>query len=368
MENFQTMIDKTICFFNSTKTWGGGEKWHFEIASALFEKGYKIIFFTNPDSELFKKLSETKICTIPVKISNLSFINPLKILFLKKKFEEKNIGTIIMNLSADLKVAGLASKLAGIIRIVYRRGSAIPIKDTFLNRLIFKNILTEVIANTEATKKTILQNNPNLFPENKIKVIYNGIDLTYFELQNEQPESKSKNTVIIGNIGRLVEQKAQYLLIKLAAILKEKQISFKILIGGSGPLEKELKEETFNAGLSEYIEFTGFVENPNEFLNRIDIFVLTSKWEGFGYVLAEAGACKKPVIAFDISSNPEIIINNQTGFLVPFPDMQLVAQKIIFLSTNKEFAIKMGENARINIQNKFTTENTVREIENFLKQ
>ena len=361
------MTDKTICFFNSTKAWGGGEKWHFETASALYEKGYKVVFFTNPESELFKKLSETKIPTIPVKINNLSFLNPAKILFLKKKFIENNIGIIIMNLSADLKVAGIASKLAGIKRIVYRRGSAIPIKNTFLNRFIFKNILTEIIANTQATKKTILQNNPNLFPENKIKVIYNGINIKDFEPNINEENSVTENTVIIGNIGRLVEQKAQYLLLELAQILKEKQVLFKIIIGGSGPLENELKEQTKISGLNEFIEFTGFVENPKEFLNKTDIFVLTSKWEGFGYVLAEAGACRKPVIAFNISSNPEIIIDNETGFLVPFGDMKAVAEKILLLSKNKEFSTKMGENASENVMNKFSSKNTISEVENFIK-
>lgn len=58
-----------------------------------------------------------------------------------------------MNFSADIKTAGPAAKLAGVARIIYRRGSAIPIKNSLLNRFLFKRVLTDIIANSEATKK-----------------------------------------------------------------------------------------------------------------------------------------------------------------------------------------------------------------------
>lgn len=362
------MKSKTICFFNSTKSWGGGEKWHFEIAVALHEKGYNIIFFTNINSELFKKISKTKIKTIPVKISNLSFLNPIKIFFLKKKLKENFVDTIIMNLSADLKVAGFASKFANVRRIIYRRGSAIPIKNKFLNRYIFSKILTDIIANTEATKRTVLENNSKLFDAKKIKVIYNGINLPEFDKSFQTIEkSKKPEKIIIGNIGRLVPQKAQNHLVKLAKILKNKQISFKIIIGGSGFLESELKEKVKNYRLEKFVEFVGFVENPKKFLEQIDIFVLTSKWEGFGYVIVEAGACRKPVIAYKISSNPEIVADNKTGFLVNFNDLEALSEKIILLSKNQKLRKKMGNEGRKQVEEKFTFKRTLEAVEKYLE-
>ena len=96
---------------------------------------------------------------------------------------KENIGTIIINLSSDLKVAGIAAKLAGVRNIIYRRGSAIAIRDTWLNRFLYREVVTEIIANSEETARTILQNNQKLVPEEKIKVIYNGIDLEVYDKQ-----------------------------------------------------------------------------------------------------------------------------------------------------------------------------------------
>jgi len=100
------MKNKTICFFNSTKAWGGGEKWHFDMSSAMHSENHDVIVFTNTQSALYNKLQSTKLKTVAVKISNLSFLNPFKIFKLKRLLIKNNVGTIIMNLSADLKVAG----------------------------------------------------------------------------------------------------------------------------------------------------------------------------------------------------------------------------------------------------------------------
>ena len=65
-----------IAFFNSTKAWGGGEKWHFEISLALHEKGLETVIFTNKRSELYNRISKTAQKVYNIEISNLSFLNP----------------------------------------------------------------------------------------------------------------------------------------------------------------------------------------------------------------------------------------------------------------------------------------------------
>jgi len=177
---------KTICFFNSTQAWGGGEKWHFETCMHLHGLGHSVLVIAHLKSELYKRVSETTIHCLGINVSNLSFLNPFKINTVAGILKSNNVGTIIMNLSRDLKLAGLASKRAGVRRIIYRRGSAIPIKDSFLNRYYFKNIVTEVLANSFATKSTILANNAHLFPEDSIKVIYNGIEIHRFLSQQKR--------------------------------------------------------------------------------------------------------------------------------------------------------------------------------------
>jgi glycosyltransferase involved in cell wall biosynthesis len=357
-----------ICFFNSTKSWGGGEKWHFEMAVFLHNKGFNVVVFANLNSELFRKVSKTEIRVIPVKVGNLSFLNFFKILKLRRIFQLEKINTILMNLSADVKFAGKSAKLAGIKNIVYRRGSAIPIKNTFLNRYIFKNLITDILANSEETKKTINQNNNELFPENKITVIYNGIDLEkYDKTETKQIYQRHGNEVVIGNAGRLEYQKNQKDLIYIAKYLKMQSINFKIVIAGSGRLKNELKQLSVKEHVEEKILFLDFVDNIKSFMESIDIFVLTSFWEGFGYVLVEAMASKKPVVAYKISSNPEIIRENYSGFLIEYPDKEKFAERIKFLYENSEKRKDFGDMGRKIVEDKFQFSKCTEEVEKYLE-
>ena len=156
-----------LCFFNTAKAWGGGEKWHFEISSYLHQNGHDVLVVAHSQSALYQKLLKAGIPCQGIKLTNLSFLNPFKHLTIKNLLKKANVRTIIMNLSRDVKVAGPSAKKANVKRIIYRRGSAIPIRNNILNRFLFKNIVSEVLANSVATKKTVLENNPNLFPEEK---------------------------------------------------------------------------------------------------------------------------------------------------------------------------------------------------------
>jgi glycosyltransferase involved in cell wall biosynthesis len=358
---------KTICFFNSTKAWGGGEKWHYDISVSLYKKGYSTIVVTNKKSVLYSRIILTGQKVYNTKISNLSFLNPWKLLLLRRLFIEEKIDIIILNLSADLKVAGIAAKLAGIRRIIYRRGSAIPIKNRLLNRIIFRNIVTDIIANSEETKRTVLHNNPNMFPPGKIKVIYNGIDACDYDKGTRKLlYTRNDKEIILGNMGRLVHQKGQKYLIDIAAELKRNNVQFMILIGGDGPLKKELMSYAEKNKVAERIAFLGFVDNVADFMNSIDIFMLTSLWEGFGYVLVEAMICRKPVIAFNCSSNPEIIEDSRTGFLVEFGNIRDFSEKLKILINNKALRTDFGEKGYLRVRKYFSVESTMNELENFL--
>lgn len=360
-------ITGDICFFNGNKAWGGGEKWYFDMACRLKKLHYKVVAVSNIESALLMKLRLKKIPTFTTRLSNLSFINPVTIFKLYRFFKRSGVNTVIINLSSDLKIAGIAAKLAGVKKIIYRRGSAIPIKNTFLNRFIFKHLVTEVIANSEETKRTIVQNNPKMFDFSKIHVIYNGIDMDEFNKSELQPIYKhGKGFHLIGNSGRLVHQKGQKYLIDLALILKNKGYNFKILIAGDGELHSQLKQYATNLGVQDEVVFLGFVKDIRAFMDQIDVFALTSLWEGFGYVIAEAMACAKPVVAFNNSSNPELVKNKENGFLVPFPDINSFAEKIELLLNDTELRNNMGEKSVQIFHNNFTIDKTIEKLEKLL--
>lgn len=343
-----------ICFFNTAMAWGGGEKWHYDMASYLTSQGISALFICKKNSALHKKLKISDIPFYLINISNTSFLNPFKLFKLRKIFQNNDIDTIVLNLSQDLKSGGISAKLANVNRIIYRRGSAIPVRNTFLNKLIFKMIVDEILVNSIETKKCILKENSKIFPEQFIKVIYNGIDCQKFiESEHKNLYKRKNNEVVLTNLGRLEQQKNQTFLIEIAAELNRRNINFHMLIGGKGRLQKNLEKKIKKLKLNDKIDLLGFIKNPKNLYESGDIFLLSSFWEGFGYVIAEAGICKKPVIAFDISSNPEIIINGKTGFLVEKNSVQKFCDKIEFFCENKKEIKNIGNNAFNHIQNYF---------------
>ncbi len=356
-----------ICFFNSAISWGGGEKWHYDVSEHLFVKNYNVLVVTNEQSELYSRIASTTIPHREFAISNLSFLNPVKLIRLSRFFKREKIGCIIINLSSDLKAAGIAAKLAGVKNIIYRRGSAIAIRNTILNRYLFKNVITQVIANSEETSRTITLRNNNLIDENRINVIYNGIELEkYNDEKFETVYKRKEGEIIIGNAGRLSEEKGQIYLLQLARILKDKGYKFRILIAGTGKLEARLQKAARQLKVEDEIVFLGFVDNIRRFNQSIDIFILTSLYEGFGYVLVEAMAEKKPVVAFDIRSSAEIVKNNVSGFLVESLNVDALSQKVEELIKNSDLRIKMGKEGRKRVEEIFTFDQTLTHVETLI--
>lgn len=356
-----------IGFFNSVMSWGGGEKWHYEAATYFAAKGYSVYFFTAENSVLHKKLSDHKNIHIElVRITGTSFLNPVKVSRLKRVLQRAKLDALIINLPNDLKLASFAGKLAGVKKIIYRRGSAIPIRNSLMNRFVFRNWVTDVLANSQATKRTILQHNARLFPEGRIKVIYNPIDTEEFTLREYEPARQSgDHEFIIGNLGRLEHEKNQRFLIRLSERLQEEKLEHKVVIGGTGRLERELKEEAKKRRVRDNIHFLGFVRNVKNVLMNCDVFVLPSLWEGFGYVLAEAALCKKPIIAFNLSSIPEIVLDKKSGFLIN-NNVEECVEKIRILKEQKELRDKMGECGYKYVTQRFDSDKIMAEVEDFV--
>ena len=355
-----------ICLVNSTKSWGGGEKWHYSHAKALAERGFKIVMVVWPNGELHKKIADLKgVEVVPFAMGNLSFLNLIKIERLKSILINYHVDSVIFNDSAGLKIGSIAAKSAGIKNIIYRRGLAKEVKKSILNTWIFSKALTGIIANSEETKKTICTNYPDV--NSKIKVIYNGFPLEEFlSGSKEAIYQKQGDEIVIGNAGRLSAQKGQEYLIELGTELKRVGLNFKILIAGKGELEEELKNKVSEKGLESHILFLGFVEHMRRFMDSIDIFVFPSIYEGFGYVLAEAMACRKPIVCFDITSNPELVMNEVNGYLIPSGDVNEMVEKVKLLANDESKRHEMGDNGYDLVKSKFAPSVAINELIDFL--
>jgi len=334
---------QNICFFNTTQFWGGGEKWHFEAAEMMADTANNTFFVCDGKGELSKKLTNKSVTQFHITTSNFSFLNPTKVNKLVKFYIENNIDIVIFNSPKDLKLGGKAAKKAGVKTIVYRRGIAVEVRKKSLNENLFKNVVTHFIFNSQSTKSLLEKNYQTIIASKKTAIIYNAIEFPKKELT---PKSSLPSTPItIGNAGRLVEQKGQHFLIDITKKLQQLKVDFKIQVAGDGPLFDELDTLIKKEKLTEHIELLGFVSDMKRFMQGIDILVSTALWEGFGFVLAEAMVYKKPVLAFNLSSNPELVKDGENGFLIPENDTTLFAEKLALLINDKTLRTQLGENA-----------------------
>jgi len=139
-----------------------------------------------------------------------------------------------------------------------------------------------------------------------------------------------------------------------------------LLIGGDGRLKDDLQNLTEKLQVQNEVVFTGFIKNAPDLIYSSDIFVLSSLWEGFGYVLAEAALCKKPIVAFDCSSNPEVIVSGSTGLLSPVDDLTAFADNVEYLIAHPNKRKAMGSAGFAFANEQFDSERIQEKLVNYL--
>lgn len=350
-----------ICLANTNPFWGGGEKWFYENAVFLANAGFEVLFLAQTDGQLWQKLeAHSNIDLYPLMVGNLSFLNPFKKRWLSMYLKMTRSDALLLNSPAELKLLGPCAQKAGIPNIIYRRGSAIPVKSSAWNRKLLGTVVTHIIANSQETKKTLLTHLGDALQPEKITVIPNGIELP------KLPEPKHSEVFTIGTLGRLVHQKGIDLAIQIAADLAKNGLQFQWIIGGAGKDRFRLQKQIEELGLQDQVKLLGEIKDLNAFFSSMDLYVHTARWEGFGYAIAEAMAYEKAVVAFDISSNPELIIENETGRMVPFEDITALSKAIKTLSNAPTEMEVLGKRGRERIAARFTKEKQESRLVDFL--
>lgn len=173
-----------------------------------------------------------------------------------------------------------------------------------------------------------------------------------------QPES-----CLVGTVGRFVEPKGYtYLLDALAKI--QTQISdTKALLVGDGVLRQPMEDKARELGLSDTVVFTGTRRDVPGILALLDVFVMSSLWEGLPIALLEAMAAGLPVVATSVGGTPEVVVDGVTGLLVPPRDPDALAEAILTLLRDPGLRQRMGQAGRERVREQFSVEKMVKEIE-----
>jgi len=156
-----------------------------------------------------------------------------------------------------------------------------------------------------------------------------------------------EDDVVAVMVGRLIRSKGHEHLLNSMKLAIERSRRIRLLIVGDGPLRAVLEARVAWLELDHHVKFLGYREPVWPILYASDIFVFASLGEGFGLAVLEAMAAGKPVVAFSVTSIPEIVLDDITGILVPPRDDQALAHALGYLIDRPEERERMGKAGRM---------------------
>jgi glycosyltransferase involved in cell wall biosynthesis len=204
----------------------------------------------------------------------------------------------------------------------------------------------------------------------KFRTIYSGMELDWFLNAKFDAEKVKRefgiplDAPVVGKIARLFPLKGHDQLMDAAPAIVKQIPNVRFLLIGDGILHEHLKERAKKYGILDNFVFAGLIERTRipEMISAMDVVVHTSLREGLARVLPQALAMGKPCVSFDIDGAREVVINDETGYLVKAFDSAGLADGVIRLLESEELRMQFGENGRRHVDPNFRAEKMVADI------
>lgn len=365
-----------LCVFTGSFQLGGAENLVLQTVRNIDKTRYNIFIASFFDrGELlqdYKKLG-VGLATFPQKkralVSAFKFTR-----FLKKN----KIQCIHIHLTGTFLFAVTIAKLMRVKNIIihwhniynYKRGFA---RGFYANLLVWFIIKysTKLCHTIIAISNRVKNHNCTIFKidKNKVRTVYNAVDLSL--VPHRTIPMKKANSFIIGCIGKVTEQKGYDILIRGFSKVIDQIPDVRLeIIGayntkGNEKLYRNLCTLTDKLGIKDKVEFLGELPHQSVYGHLLswNLFVLASKFEGFGIVIIEAMAAGVPVIGSNVDAIPEIISDEKSGLLFNAGDPQDLAENILLLLKDKNLANQFAAQAEKQVQEKFTIMKMVTELD-----
>ena len=206
-------------------------------------------------------------------------------------------------------------------------------------------------------------------PADRVSVVYSGVDTERFRAgprdANLLPAGfAGEGTFRIGGVGRLEAVKDFLALARafgrMAALRPQLKDRVRLVLIGDGAQRAAIEQALTAAGVRELAWLPGFRDDVPDLFRQLDLFVLPSLREGVSNTALEAMATGLPVVATNVGGNPEVVVPNETGMLVPSGDPEALAHALIRYADNPLLTTLHGNAARTRVERHFSPEAMVR--------
>jgi len=331
-----------ILFLLGSLRAGGAERVILQIAEHMVYKNYQVTFLhLNGNEHFYNVNNRINQVTLDLTSRSANFIQGLlktrkRVAKIRQSIKKIN-PDILISFFTDVNVLTiLANRKLQIPLVISERNN--PYEDEIprqwkLGRKLFYNKTDKLVLQTEQVRAFY-----NYIDQSKIEVIPNPLRKLHL--------AENENERVILAVGRLVHQKGMDMLIHAYSMTQAKD-SWKLNILGEGKDFEKLREMVVHLQLEDKVEFLGNRKDIDVFYQQASMFVLSSRYEGFPNVLAEAMGSGLPCISFDCNYGPsELIENQKNGLLVETGNVDSLAENIDMLAFNESKRHKMGEEAQ----------------------
>lgn len=349
-----------ISIIDSKHKWGGVSTWNLNIARGLEVRDYYIALICRK-----KGFNYLRYRDILKNIFPLNFgpdYNPITIFWLYMFFKKNYISHIVVNVQKEIINAGIAARLAG-CKTILRIGSVKDFAAKNKTRRLFSKYIDSIIVPCQGMKNEICSTF-DWINSNKIRVIYNGKEEVVASTPVERRQLRGQNGysdkhLVIGYIGQLSDIKNITLLVEAFKDIFYVNRNVRLLIGGDGSEMSFLQEKVHTLGLSEWVNFTGYVSDVKSLLGLMDIGVLTSTSEGFPNSILEYMMAGLPVVASNVGCVSEAVFHKENGLLFESGDLQSLKNQLLLLVNNKALREQYGQSGKKIILEKFNENNMI---------
>lgn len=368
---------KKIAHFIDTNVPGGAELLIIDICRNLKKYNYQpeVFHFGNP--WLVKKCAQLDIPCLLVpgyKLYKSFKTLPIFTVVFRNFIKQRKIDLLHSHLFGPITGSCFATFIARIPHLGTLHDTyTIDEKKNRMYLLRLASIIGTQLVTVSEDMRDYLCNNIRFseFKKNDIKVVLNGIDLkAYSQMRDNKLRSQlkiSESDIVFICVGRLAKIKRHDVLIKAFSKLDTKK-DVKLLIVGEGPTKQKIERLIVKLGLSKSVKMLGFRSDVPNLLAASDCFILSSQSEGLSYSITEAMASGLPVVVTDVGGNKELVLNEQSGYLVPPNNLDLFAEKMQCIIDDNKKRKQFGNKAKEIAHEKFSITTMIEKYINIYKK
>ena len=348
----------TVAVVNANRKWGGVKTWTLDYGRALQARGHRIVAVVREHTPFVDACRGAGFRTYPFCFGPK--YNPVAIGRLVGIFRRERPDVAVVNISKDVEIGGVAARLCG-VPVLHRVGLVEDYRGTREERLRHRWLVDRVLVPAEWMRAELLRLHPWLGSAG-ITAIPNSKDVTSYPAAH----GSGDGPVVFGVSSQLNQGKGHTHLLAAVQFLREKGISLRLRVAGTGQLESVLRAEVEERGISNAVEFVGFQQNMKEFLAALDAFVLPSLAEGFPNALLEAMCAGLAVVASDLPGTREMV--GEEGVLAAPGDSRSLAEAVGKIVGNAELRAAMGRNARWRAEQHFDIRSNAGRLEALFRE